>query len=148
MVRLWAQRRDRRPKATVWETLVTFSGIVDRAVELQLDADAVIFACAQPGETPPSVAKEAYRVASAYNRLVSWTLDSPELGSTRDLRAELITLLQYHLIMVHYAVRFAFPKSRTAKSEQRRLEMTGLGARAAELRAAREHIEALLRQSE
>jgi hypothetical protein len=148
MVRLWPQRRDRPPKATVWETLVTFSGIADRAVELQFDADAVICACAQPGETPTSVAKEAYRVASEYNRLVSWTLDSPAAGSTENLRSELITLLQYHLIMVHHAVRFAFPKYRTEKSEQLRLGMTGLGAMAAELRATREHIDMLRRQSE
>jgi hypothetical protein len=136
--------RDRRPAPTLWETLITFSTVAERAVDLQMDADAVIHACAQPGETAPAVAREAFRLASEYNRLVGWILDSAELDELSTLRAGLVSQLRYHLIMVHNSVRLAFPKGRMVNAEQHRLRMTGLGAQAAALRATHDHINALL----
>jgi len=135
-----AHRRER----PLWETLATFSSVAERAVALQPDADAVIHACSQPGETAPQVAREAFHLASEYNRLVDWILDCPENDNLTALRADLVSQLRYHLIMVHDSVRFAFPNGRMLNAERYRLRLTGLGTQAAALRATHERVEALL----
>jgi hypothetical protein len=108
--------------------------VVVQAVGMQDRADAVIVACAQPGETPWDIARRGRVVAGEYGRLSGWAADLAWRADRPPPPQRVVELLRYHLGMIDSALKLAFPKYRTDKLERRRLAMTGLGDPARELR--------------
>jgi hypothetical protein len=113
--------------------VATLHVIAEHAVSLRSATQAFLVACAEPSEPPPAVAKEGHRLATEYNRLHAWVLDTPTVDDLAALRNDLASQLQYHCVLVHDAVRFAFPKIRTASSEAHRATLAHLGPPTAEL---------------
>ncbi len=108
--------------------------VVLQAVALQERAEAVIVACAQPGETSWEVARRGRAVAAQYSRLSGWAADLVWQADRPPPPQRIVELLRYHLGMLDCALRLAFPRYRTDRLERRRLAMTGLGSPARELR--------------
>jgi hypothetical protein len=121
-------------------TLRSLLTIVDRAVALQDRADAVLFACALDGEPGSRVAREGGTVAGEYQRLWGWSRDIAPDADPGSLEGRASVLLMAHCNTVHVAIRFAFPRQRTERSEQQRKAVTRLGSIAEELRAVREEL--------
>jgi hypothetical protein len=107
--------------------------IAEHAVSLRPATQAFLNACTESSETPPAVAVQGHRLATEYNRLHAWVLDTPTVDDLAALRNDLASQLQYHCVLVHDAVRFAFPKVRTPSSEAHRATLAHLGPPAAEL---------------
>jgi hypothetical protein len=114
--------------------------IVDRAVELQDRADDVLFACAAGDEPTAHVAREGGSVAGEYQRLWGWSRDAVPDAGPESLEGRVSALLMAHCQVVHGAVRFAFPRYRTERTEQQRQAVTRLGSMAVDLRAARDEL--------
>lgn len=114
--------------------LGTLLHLVDRAVALQSEADEVILACAQPGETPGSVARRGRRVAAEYARLQGWALDLCEPDEPGSLPRRIAELLSYHTELLDVSLKLAFPRYRSERLERRRRALCGLGEPARILR--------------
>lgn len=118
--------------------LITLQAVVDRGCELQRRAESFLLACSLPGEPGPAVAREGGAIAREYHRLHDWSLAvegrCPDPDSVDQRVSE---LLMYHCVLVHDAVRLAFPRFRTPRAEQRRRALADLGDPARRLRAAR-----------
>jgi hypothetical protein len=115
------------PAAARLLRLGTLLELVHRAVALQDEADEVIVACAQPGETPGSVARRGRRVGAEYARIQGWALDLCEGDEPGSLPRRIGELLSYHTEMLDLSLKLAFPRYRSAKLEHRRRALTGLG---------------------
>jgi hypothetical protein len=114
--------------------------IADRAVELQDRADAVLFACAAPGEPSGRVAREGGAVANQYHRLSEWARSVTPDVDPASLEGRIRTLVSAHCDLVHWAIRFAFPQHRTERSEAQRRAVHRLGRIAVDLRSARDEL--------
>lgn len=114
--------------------------LVERGIALQDSADAVLFACAAPGEPAGTVAREGGRIAGEYQRLWRWSLDFAPHADPESLERRVSQLLMYHCHLLHVAVRFAFPRYRTARTERQRRAVTALGSPAGELRQVRDEL--------
>ncbi|WP_236792552.1 hypothetical protein [Amycolatopsis sp. GM8] len=125
------------PAAARLLRLGTLLQLVDRAVALQEEADAVIIACGRPGETPGSVARRGRQVAAEYARIQGWVLDLCEGDEPWSLPRRIGELLSYHTEMLDMSLKLAFPRYRSAKLERRRRALTGLGEPARTLRETR-----------
>jgi hypothetical protein len=132
-----AQQEPRHDSGAALRALLT---IADRAVDLQDRADAVLFACAAPGEPSGRVAREAGVVANEYHRLAEWARSVTPDADPDSLEGRVRVLLSAHCEQVHWAVRFAFPRYRTERSEQQRRAVRRLGRIADELREARDEL--------
>lgn len=124
------------PAAARLLRLATLLQLVDRAVALQPEAEEVIIACAQPGETPGSVARRGRRVAADYARVQGWALDLCEGEQPGSLLRRITELLSYHTEMLDLALKLAFPCYRSERLERRRRALDGLGEPARTLREA------------
>jgi hypothetical protein len=137
-------RQARRPVARDPERaradLVALLAIADRGIELQSDAVAVLVACAVPGEPDGFAAREGGRVAGEYHRLWAWSLDFAPLADPNSLERRLSQLLMHHCQVLHYAIRFAFPKFRTPRIERQRRGVVDLGPPAVQLRSLRDEL--------
>jgi hypothetical protein len=145
---MFARRRMRRkgsgepasvrldPHAAESLRLRSLLAIVTRAVELQTEADEVLVACSQPGETPSVVARRGQQVAADYGRLHGWAMDLCGNDSADSLPRRITQLLHYHAELIDVALKLAFPRYYSAKLERRRLALTGLGPPAIVLREA------------
>lgn len=95
--------------------LLGLLAIADRACELQDRAEAVLCACATVAQPNPSLAREGGYVAGEYHRLHGWAADADRPGGmdvdVDALHRQVALLLMQHCMLVHYAVRLAFPKS-------------------------------------
>src|SRR5436190_21814288 len=116
--------------------------IVDLGLEMQADADAVLHACAAPGEPASVLARAGGRVAGEYHRLWAWSLDYAPHADPDSLERRVSALLRYHYELLHVALRIAFPKYRRPdRLERQTRAVTGLGAPAAELRSVRDELD-------
>jgi hypothetical protein len=131
---------ERTPQRDGGAALRSLLMIVDRAVALQDRADAVLFACAVDGEPGARVAREGGVVAGEYQRLWGWSRDLAPDADPGSLEGRASALLMAHCNTVHVAIRFAFPRQRTERSEEQRRAVTRLGPIAEELRAVREEL--------
>ena len=111
--------------------------VAARAVELQPAAEEIIRACAQRGDIPGEVARRGGRIASDYFRLRGWALDLIGDADRASLQCRVCELLHYHGEMVDMCLKLAFPRFPSARLEQRRRSLTGLGEPARTLREAR-----------
>ena len=91
--------------------LLALLAIVDRGCALQPRAEAVLRACATIARPGPEVAREGGFVAGEYHRLYGWAADADCTGAIGALYKQVALLLMQHCMLVHYAVRLAFPKS-------------------------------------
>jgi hypothetical protein len=106
------------------------------AVALQPAAEQIILACAEPGDVPAQVAREGGPIVSGYCRLHGWALDIIGDADRASLEFRVTELLHYHAEMIDTCLKLAFPKCRSPRLEQRRLELRGLGEPARTLRDA------------
>jgi hypothetical protein len=114
----WAHRRP-RPSAVADDVelrLIALLAIAERGCELQDRAEAVLRACATVEHPDPEVAREGGYIAGEYHRLHGWAVDAQRSGGgstdTVDGLHRLVALLMMqHCMLVHHAVRLAFPKS-------------------------------------
>jgi hypothetical protein len=110
---------------------------VTRAIELQPAAEEVIAACAQPGDTPASVARRGSRIASEFCRLHGWAADLSRSDGLDSVQVRAAQLINYHAAMLDLCLKLAFPNVRTPTLESRRLRLDGLGEPACTLRETR-----------
>lgn len=139
-------RRSRRGADVAAETdsgaarlvaLRSLLAVATRAVELQPAAEQIILACAQRGDVPGQVARRGSRIAADYCRLHGWAMDLAGDADRGSLEFRVTELLSYHAEMIDMCLKLAFPKYRSAKLEQRRQALRGLGEPARTLREAR-----------
>jgi hypothetical protein len=116
--------------------------VAARAVELRDRADEVITSCSLPGETPGAVARRGCVVAGEYGRLSGWADDLAAGSAADSVPGRVAGLVRYHLVMVDLALKLAFPRYRTEKSERLRMGLSGLGEPAEALR----EVEVVLRR--
>jgi hypothetical protein len=119
--------------------LLGLLAVADRGVELQDRAEAVLRGCA--GEDYPDIAlaREGGYVAGEYHRLHGWAADADHLTDGDGLRELMALLLMQHCMLVHHAVRLAFPKA-AHRPGLRRPIAPELGEPAARLRATRDEL--------
>lgn len=91
--------------------LLTLLAIVDRGCELQPRADAVLRACASIAHPGPATAREGGYLAGEYHRLHGWAADADRAGPVDALYEQVALLMMQHCMLVHHAVRLAFPKT-------------------------------------
>jgi hypothetical protein len=111
--------------------------IVTRAVALQPAAEEIILTCARHGDVPRQVARRGGRIAADYFRLHGWAMDLIRDADPASLQFRVTELVRYHAEMVDLCLKLAFPKVPSAKLEQRRRSLEGLGESARTLREAR-----------
>lgn len=119
----WGHRRPRPSEVAedVELRLIALFAIAERGCELQDRAEAVLRACATVEHPAPEVAREGGYIAGEYHRLHCWAVDAERSGGgctdsgstdTVDGLHRLVALLMMqHCMLVHHAVRLAFPKS-------------------------------------
>lgn len=118
--------------------LITLQAVVDRGCELQPRAESFLLACSLPDEPGPAVAREGGAIAREYHRLHDWSIDVEGRSSDPESVDQRVSaLLMFHCVLVHDAIRLAFPRFRTPRAEQRRRALADLGDPARRLRVAR-----------
>jgi hypothetical protein len=122
------------------DDLRTLLALAEQGLAHQDRADAVLAACADAEDPRSAVAREGGRVAGEYHRLWAWSLDVAPQAGPDSLERRLGQVLLQHCHLVHGAVRMAFPKLRTARTEEQRRSVDGLGTTAAALRAVHDEI--------
>ncbi|HEV7651963.1 MAG TPA: hypothetical protein VGP26_27725 [Actinophytocola sp.] len=118
--------------------LLALLAIVDRGCALQPRAEAVLHDCATIALPGPEVAREGGYVAGEYHRLHGWAADADRAGPIDALYKHVALLMMQHCMLVHYAVRLAFPK--TAHRPARCPIAPELGDPARRLRASRDEL--------
>ena len=118
--------------------LLALLAIVDRGCELQPRAEGVLRACAGIAHPGPEVAREGGFVAGEYHRLHGWAADAERTGAADALYRHVALLMLQHCMLVHHAVRLAFPK--TGHRPARCPIAPELGDPARRLRASRDEL--------
>lgn len=95
----------------------------------------MLAACAAVDEPLPQVAREGGAVAREYHRLWGWAVDLAGTAGPDSLEQRAVAVLLLHCSLIHSAVRFAFPRCRTARTEQQRRAVDALGPIGSELRS-------------
>jgi hypothetical protein len=129
--------RERNSSAVQLPVLRSLLEIATCAVTLQPAAEEVIRNCGQPGGVPGHVARRAGRIAADYFRLHGWAVDLIDDADRASLQFRVAELVHYHARMVDLCLTLAFPKFASAKLDQRRQSLEGLGESARTLREAR-----------
>ncbi|HEU5473486.1 MAG TPA: hypothetical protein VFV67_22810 [Actinophytocola sp.] len=120
--------------------LLALLAIADRGIALQDEAVAALRACAVPGEPDGAAARAGGRVANEYHRLWAASLDFAPHADPESLERRLSQLLLHHCQVLHHAIRFAFPKYRSARLERQRRSVVDLGPPAEALCAVRDEL--------
>jgi hypothetical protein len=113
----WGHRRPGHRVADVAEDvelrLTALLAIAERGCELQDRAEAVLRVCATVEHPDLAVAREGGYVAGEYHRLHGWAADAERSddGTVNGLHRLVALLMLQHCMVVHHAVRLAFPKS-------------------------------------
>lgn len=118
--------------------LLALLAIVDRGCALQHRADAVLRDCASIARPGPGVAREGGYVAGEYHRLHGWAADADRASALDAPYKHVALLLMQHCMLVHHAVRLAFPK--TMHRPARCPIAPGLGDPGRQLRASRDEL--------
>jgi hypothetical protein len=129
--------------ASVELQLTALLAIAERGCELQERAEAVLRRCAGTEHPDPSVAREGGYIAGEYHRLHGWAADAERAGAVDALHRQVALLMMQHCMLVHYAVRMAFPKSAHRPPGQNPISPE-LGDPARRLRASRDELTRLL----
>jgi hypothetical protein len=101
------------------------SAVAERTLDLLLDFGAFMALCSATDNPGSEIGRAGHRLASEFDRLVSWLHDEP--ASADQDRAQLMAGLGYHRAMVHNALRFVFPRARTERSEELRRSLRVIG---------------------
>jgi hypothetical protein len=116
----------------VWELL----GLVNRGIQLEPAAAAVIQACRGDAPKSGALAAEGLRVREAYRALAA---AAHRLGPCAPEAAAAIAVLEHHLHLLTVALELAYrPPSEATERQRRRLD--GLGRSAGRLVALRDRI--------
>jgi hypothetical protein len=114
--------------------------LVERAVDRQDAADAVVARCGGLGAVPGEVGAEGNRVLVDYVRLHRQLVGLPAGPHVEPLLGRALTLVHYHRWILHEALHLAFATGPNARREQVRRRLHGLGAPAGQLRRLRDEI--------
>ena len=128
-----------RPERVVADLLALLA-IADQAIILQERAEAVLEACAEPGESSQFVAREGSRVASEYQRLWNWSLDFAPSAGADSLERRLSDLVLLHFQMVHVSVRLACPRQGAPGAFRSVRAVEDVAPWVAELRSVRDQL--------
>ncbi|HLU59208.1 MAG TPA: hypothetical protein VKZ81_27415 [Pseudonocardia sp.] len=128
-----------RPERVLADLLALLS-IADQAILLQERAEAVLQACAEPGEPAQFVAREGARVAAEYHRLWSWSLDFAPTAGDGSLERRLSDLVLLHFQLLHVAVRLAYPRQGAPGAYRSMRAVEDLTPWVAELRSVRDQL--------
>ena len=128
-----------RPERVLADLLALLA-IADQAIVLQERAEAVLQACAEPGEPSHFVAREGSRVAGEYQRLWCWSLDFAPSADEGSLERRLSDLVLVHFQTVHVAIRLAFPRQSTPGAFRSMRAVEDLSPLVAELRSVRDEL--------
>jgi hypothetical protein len=142
----WGHRRPRPSDLAddVELRLIALLAIAERGCELQDRAEAVLLACATVEHPDFAVAREGGYVAGEYHRLHGWAADAEISGGpAAALHRRVALLMMQHCMLVHHAVRLAFPKSGRRRPGPCPIAPE-LGDPARRLRASRAELERLL----
>jgi hypothetical protein len=128
-----------RPERVLADLLALLA-IADQAIILQERAEAVLQACAEPGEPSHFVAREGSRVAGEYQRLWGWSLDFAPSAGAGSLERRLSDLVGLHFQLLHVAVRLAFPRQATPGAFRSHRAVEDLTPWVSELRSVRDEL--------
>jgi hypothetical protein len=123
--------------------LLGLLAIVERGCELQDRAEALLYHCSTTEHPRPSVAREGGYLAGEYHRLYGWAADAERSAGVDALHRQVAVLLMQHCMIVHYAIRLAFPKSAHRRPGPSPIAPV-LGDPARRLRASRDELTRLL----
>ena len=129
-----------RPERVLADLLALLA-IADQALILQERAEAVLQACAEPGEPSHFVAREGSRIAGEYQRLWGWSLDFAPCAGDGSLERRLSDLVLLHFQLLHVAVRLAFPRQSTPGAFRSRRAVEDLAPWVSELRSVRDELD-------
>jgi len=101
------------------------SAVAERTLDLLLDFVAFMVLCSTTDNPGSEIGRAGHRLATEFDRLVGWLQDEPAPADGE--RAQLIVGLRCHRAMVHNALSFVFPRSRTARSEELRRSLGVVG---------------------
>jgi hypothetical protein len=121
--------------------LLGLLAIADQAIVLRERAEAVLQACASPGEPSHFVAREGGRVAGEYHRLWGWSLDFAPYAGEGSLERRLSELVMQHHRLLHVAVRLAFPRQPGPGTVRPSGVVEDLGQWSTELRSVRDELD-------
>lgn len=127
--------------------LLGLLAIADRGCELQDRAEAVLRDCATVDQPDPALAREGGYLAGEYHRLHGWAADADGATGADPLCQQVALLLMQHCMLVHHAVRLAFPKAARSEPCRRRHVSPELGDPARRLRASRDELARLVRRA-
>jgi len=128
-----------RPERVLADLLALLA-IADQAIVLQERAEAVLQACAAPGEPSHFVAREGGRIAGEYHRLWGWSLDFAPSAGKGSLERRLSDLVLLHYQLLHIAVRLAFPRQPVSGGVARPRVVDDLKPWVTELRSVRDEL--------
>ncbi len=128
-----------RPERVLADLLALLA-IADQAIVLQERAEAVLQACAEPGEPSHFVAREGSRVAGEYQRLWCWSLDFAPSAGAGSLERRLSDLVLLHFQLLQVAVRLAFPRQAAPGAYRSLRAVEDLTPWVAELRSVRDEL--------
>jgi len=128
-----------RPERVLADLLALLA-IADQAILLQERAEAVLQACAEPGEPSQFVAREGSRVAGEYQRLWNWSLDFAPSAGDGSLERRLSDLVLLHFQMLHVSVRLACPRQAPPGAFRSVRAVKDIGPWVAELRSVRDEL--------
>jgi hypothetical protein len=114
--------------------------IADRGCELQDRAEAVLRGCAGTDQPGTALAREGGYVAGEYHRLNGWAADAERDAGLEALRERIALLLMQHCMLVHHAVRLAFPRGSAPTWENRLHIAPDLGDAGRRLRVSRDEL--------
>jgi hypothetical protein len=121
-------------RAAVWQLL----GLVNRGIQLEPAARAVVDGCRQDRRRSAALASEGLRVREAYRALAA---AARQLGPCAPEAADAIAVLEHHLHLLTVALELAYrPPSEATERQRRRLD--GLGSCAGRLEVLRDRIAA------
>ncbi len=101
------------------------SAVAERTLDLLLDFGAFMVLCSTTDNPGSEIGRAGHRLATDFDRLVGWLQDEP--GPAEGDRAQLIVGLRCHRAMVHNALSFVFPRTRTERSEELRRSLGVVG---------------------
>lgn len=126
-----------RPERVLADLLALLA-IADQVIVLQERAEAVLLACAAPGEPSHVVAREGGRLAGEYHRLWVWSLDFAPHAGGGSLERRLSDLVMQHYRLLRAAVRPSSPLRAAAPTAEAAEDLVRW---AGELRSVRDEVD-------
>jgi hypothetical protein len=127
----YPHRRRARPPAAPQQPQTApadrLAAILERAVDLQPEADRIVRICSSPGDVPRSMLSDAQRVTAAYARIGEELEPLRAVPALRTLATEAQRRVDHHLLLVDGSVNMALPPPPHRRRTDPRAAEQGLG---------------------